>query len=220
MMVLVTDAERLREIRDRLRLTQPEMADRLGTTRATYKNWEYGAAQIPERVLKRLSTLEQRSVQGFSQLQPAPMGTLRILGGIGAGSEPGDSDDDIQSVPIEFTGPDIGGLICEGDSMMPYLHPGDILVFVEHQSPRIGKLFAVRKPNGRPIVKKLIHEKEHGFALKSFNPNQPDITSIDGYELMGFLIGFISPDGGVKVGPFRSGIDERYIDDALRGRLP
>lgn len=212
----------IRGIRKKLRLSQKEMAEKVGAKRTQYANWEYGQ-EPPLEFIKKFEDIEKKIVEepsGLTFLVPRPTGTLKILGTIGALTEAdGREMEELQSLPIEFCEPDFGGLICEGESMMPYLHPGDILVFREHQTPRLNRIFAVRRPDtAKLIVKKLVYEEET-FKLINFNAVKREVDPVEGMQLIGYLVGIVSQDGAVKIGPVRTGIDEHYIDNQFRSRI-
>lgn len=209
-------------------LTQAEMAERLGVNRSRYANWEIGRAYPRPREATRFEDMEASELlvvreqrTGFAPLTPTPLAKIKLWGPVGAGVEPNlrDGERDLY-VPADFAADDFGGLVCDGDSMLPYLHPGDYLIFKECKDVRLDKLFAVRPPDGgEPLVKKLVYDAGEGeWILRSLNPRYPD-KSATHYELMGYLVGLISANSGLKLGPDRRGIDERYIEDNLKSRL-
>lgn len=220
-----TFADRLRALRkDILRVTQEEMAERLGVQRSVYKNWEYGSNMPPATVLERLHDMgmeaskERRQV--MSKLRSGAVARLKVLGAIGAGTEPNSQPEpsELDSVPVEFARADYSGLVVEGDSMLPYLQPGDILVFKDSKIPKLNRIMAVRVDDAPELlVKRLVHGPE-GWELHSANPAYKPIVATHKIECLGFLVGVIGD--ALRLGPDERGLDEQYIETHLRSRLP
>lgn len=199
------------------------MARELGVSRTRYVNWENGPygpnPDIQPKLTERLDDLERMHSGGLARLKGQAQGKLKMFGNVGAGSEPyhGDSEGEMD-VPIEFAAEDFGGLVCEGDSMLPYLHPGDTLVFLNCTQARLNKLFAVRPTKGGyPLVKRLVYE-DGKWLLRSFNVRHKDLP-LEDYTLLGYLAGFISGDGHIKVGPIRDGITETFLLERFQTRI-
>lgn len=209
----------LKEIRERLRLKQREMAESLGVPFDRYRNYEY--RNPPSKVLDNAREMVAKESSGFYSLKPRPTGKLRVLGSIGAGDAPDyEPDDHWIFVPIEYVREDFGAIsiMPDGFSMLPYLHPGDILIFKRTDVPKLGKIIAVRLPGEvLPVAKKCVL-KDGKPTLHSFNEDYPDIP-IDGARILGYLTGIVAGDGSLRLGPEEAGIDERFIDSQLRARL-
>lgn len=198
-------------------MTQAELADQLGMSRGTYKNYEYQQAPSDE-MLEKVASISG----AMKPLVPARSAKLRVVGSVGAGPVPLSEIDEYGIyVPIEFAQPDYQGLVLGSDaiSMWPYLQPGDTLVAKPSSTPRAGKWVLVRLGNDlTPVVKKMEVHKG-ALILRSLNPAS-ESPSIDGATMLGVVTGLISADGRMKIGPEDSGIDERYMELHLGSRLP
>lgn len=219
-------ADRLRALRrDILRVTQEEMAERLGVRRSVYKNWEYGMNAPPASIIARLEDLgleaSKERAKAMAKLRSGATARLKVLGSIGAGSGPDGQPDpeELESVPVEFARSDYSGLVVEGDSMLPYLQPGDILVFKDTRIPKLNKIMAVRVDGGPELlVKRATHAGGDGWELHSANPSYPPVHPGHQLECLGYLVGIIGDT--IRIGPEELGIDEKYIEVHLRSRLP
>lgn len=72
------EASELVEIREKLRFSQQEFAQRLGLSFTTYRNYEY--RKPPHALLEKARTM----MRGLETLTAAPSGAIPRLGAIGA----------------------------------------------------------------------------------------------------------------------------------------
>lgn len=214
------EALELVSIRKKLRLKQREMADALGVGFDRYRNMEYRHPTKEALDAARFMLAKDQPI-GLLGLRPTATGKLRVLGSVGAGPGPEYARDDWEMyVPVEFSRDDYGGLTVPPDatSMLPTIHPGDTLIFKVQPVPKLNKILAVRLPGDTyPVVKKCVY-KDGKLTLRSLNPEFPDLA-IDGGEVLGYLVGIISVDYTIRIGPEDSGIDERFVEDHMRSRL-
>lgn len=75
---------------------------------------------------------------------------------------------------------------AEGDSMMPWIQPGDVIIARPHKTPRPGYPMLVRNQEGEMMVKIIAYEGGH-FVLRSLNPAYPDIPAQ--VEYIGYVTG-------------------------------
>lgn len=219
---------RLRRLRTTvLRLTQEEMAKRLGVKRSAYKNWEYGDNMPPDSVLPTLRDLGMEDapiVRAGVRTKPRRLvsgrvGRLRIAGAVAAGDGANDIEpEELDNVPIEFAQPDYSGLIADGPSMLPYIQPGDILVFKDSKVPKLNRIVCARiDADPQLVVKTLTHSGDQ-WVLEAANANFGSIIPTHHLDMIGYLVGIIGD--GIRIGPDERGLDIRAIDGYLRSRLP
>lgn len=216
--VVPRESEEIRDLRKKLRLTQDKMAEALGVESTTYHNWEYKSAPPPE-MLDRARLM----ADSFSAARAKDKVKIPVLGYIGAGGgrPMGDGEREGLYVSAAFGDRGYSASVLGADSvsMHPYLHPGDTAIFKPTALPKVGYIIAARLPDQpESIVKELVFEKGQ-LALRSFNPEVPDIV-VPGMQIVGYLVGFESPDGRVRVGPEDAGITRGYLDSLFRSRLP
>lgn len=174
-----------------------------------------------------LLSMEAQAVYGGSQtdnekrLIPKYPGKLRLEGTVGAGeADLWEIDEDIVFVPVEFSADNLRGLIVhsEGVSMLPYVHPGDLAVIRQTRAKQYGKIGAVRERDASTSILKVIAYVDGREELQSTNPKFEPIT--DGnYEYRGVLVGLMSGDGQLKIGPIDSGLSVEDIKRMLSRRL-
>lgn len=75
---------------------------------------------------------------------------------------------------------------AEGDSMMPWIQPGDVIIARPHKTPRLGYPMLVRNSDGETMVKIIAHEGGQ-FVLRSLNAAYPDIPAQ--VEYIGYVTG-------------------------------
>ena len=177
----------------------------------------------PEWLLKKAERYYAMAMNIGSPLSSTGEGLLRVVASVGAGGHPDSQrDEEPLHVPIEFSHPDYRGMVIEqsGSSMMPYLHPGDTIVLKPQLIVKLGKFMVIRNDSSPTelFVKKAEFNGDR-FIFKSLNPKHDDIVG-DGYSLVGLVVGIISADQSIKIGPIDVGIDEDFIHSQLRSRLP
>lgn len=187
-------ARDIRTLRESLRLTQAEMADRLDVDRATYKNWEYGQSRPPEGKLVVLN----RMGLGQEVTGPTiPAGEIEIpipyIGTMSA-SEHVNWTDPFESEEMEFVpghmGDARGRFACRvaSDCMMPLLEPGDVCVWQKSDIPRIGCVVLFRTEDQLVSIKQLKHDGT-GYYLHPLNPSYEDVRV--GGRPIAYLVGIV-----------------------------
>jgi SOS-response transcriptional repressor LexA len=189
---------RLREIRERLRFTQKEFAAVLGVDRARYKNWEYGHSAPPHDLMelaeRQLPDAPVSEVGPFLQVRTMPMVKVPVVGHVsaGPGADPHEIQDDVYVPAHMAPGPGLCAYVAEGDSMMPWIHPGDIVIIRPHQTERLGFAFLVERADGTSSLKMLGHDGTD-WELRSLNPKyEPERQPA---RLVGYVIGIYRLSG-------------------------
>lgn len=196
-------AEELARFRDKvLRLTQNEMAERLGVPYSRYKNWEY-QTPIPPAIADKLLAMGYGRIEVGAPLIPASQLLIPIpfIGGVAA-SSPVDWTDPFESNVFEYVPPEMGDargrFACRvlGDSMFDLLWPGDIAVFQKIDVPKLNAVVLFRSDDGLATIKTLKHDGER-FMLHALNPGynaEPARGTVVGY-----LVGIVREQGSRKV---------------------
>lgn len=207
-MVFVADREftyaDLRELRERLGLSQEEMAERhFGVKRSTYANWELPDRGIPANVLfkaKQIAT--QVEIGDFKVPAPNIMIPLPFIGGIAASSKVNWTDpfaaESLEYVPTEM-GIGRGRFACRilGDSMYDLLWPNDLCVFQALEVPKLRAVVLYRTAEHQATIKQLLHDGK-AYILHPLNPTYEDVT-VDGGRVVGELIGIVRENGSRKI---------------------
>ena len=179
------------------RRTVAEVAEAVGTSYNVLNNVLNGRTRPKPDLLESLRR-ELGMPKGWpyetdlQMITGIPMGRVTLMGRAGAGVgvdvyEAGDSMGESISVPANLSGPDHGGLVIEGDSMYPLLHPGDVAVFRRSHIPRLGVPCCIRTGENRLRVKLVKHDGEK-YVLHSLNPAYPPESN--GHQTMvGYLVG-------------------------------
>jgi transcriptional regulator with XRE-family HTH domain len=226
--------------------SQYDLAKESGVSRSAIANYETGRTGPPEAELAKIaralgidpswfregpdeltveyvapgpnSIVAERRAQYMPSTEAKGTVPIPVIGAIGAGEESGsDEEPRVLYVPAEFAGQDHGAFPLEGNSMLPYLHPGDTLIFKLTYQPRIGRVNAVICPGDSKPVAKQVALRDGDLRIESFNDAYEAVAS-DGVRFLGFLIGI---DGdNLRMGPIWDGIGKDYIERELRSRLP
>ena len=195
--------ETLRAIRKKLRLTQEDMAKAVGAKNlGQYKNWEYKLANPPEQVVDKAETLlftQNQGQPGLLKLRRMPMTTIRLVGSVSAGDGASDHEEEMEaSIPAHMGGDDVAGWRAEGDSMMPWIQPRDIILARESKERRPNLAHLVRTREGIR-VKMLVYDQGKGWQYHSLNPSYPDEPLKDEDEIIGYVTGLYRFEGGTEI---------------------
>ena len=156
--------ERLRMLREQFKMTQEEVADKLGVNRVTYLKWETGENQ-PIRKLKEISELYGVSYDyilgndAHAEKQPRAGVRIPVLGTIAAGV-PLDAIEDIidwEEIPEDWLrgGSEYFALKIKGGSMEPRIFDGDVVIVRKQPCVESGQVAAVMVGNEAATVKKI-----------------------------------------------------------------
>ncbi len=194
MIALVNENDLLREARRALRMTLEEFAVAIGVPTQKYKNYEYGRTKVPESVVReaqRIYAPTQR--QDIQPIAPIPMVKVPVVGAAsaGPGTEAGEYEGYVW-VPQHMASSPSNAWVAEGDSMMPWIQPGDIVIAREMRTPKINKAFLFRREDGTVSVK-VIRWKQGSFIYQSINPAYPDDSATS--ELLGIVTGIYRVNG-------------------------
>ncbi len=203
-------------LREAMRFTQLEMAERLSVPLNRYKNWEYARSQTPPKILaeaKRLYATEApRSEVG------APMGAISetevpvpYIGKIAA-STPVDWSDPLEApllepVPVHMmTQKGVFTARVGGDSMMPLLMPEDLCIFVAREEAPPGLIVLYMQTeveDGRELNTATIKQLKHDgtrYVLHALNPTVPDVFASG--RVIGVLTGYVREIGRRRITDF------------------
>lgn len=183
-----------------LRASQQEIADMAQIKRSTYANYELGVAQPPhdihERVMASFAVL-RAGKPTIPRVQASESRRIKVYGGISAGDgNTAEFDVDEVDIPAQFAREDYGALVVDGDSMMPFLQPSDIVIFRDWTREKVGHVMAAALPNGDWVVKQLVHDGGQ-FKLRSLSGRYPDIEAP--FKLAGYLVGVVRDQGAERL---------------------
>lgn len=194
-------ANELKELRERLRLRQEEMAEHLGIDRGRYKNWELPERSgPPDQFVDAILALEERlahplviqsSSGAIVNYKIAPMVKVKVLGNIQAGEGAFNVDvaEEYQSLPASIITNNSIAFRIDGDSMMPALRQNDIAIFEPSQTRLKGKIYLLKSSNDGLRCKQLAW-RNNEWTLVSYNPSPqyPD-EPLGDHAVLGIMTG-------------------------------
>lgn len=153
--------QKIKQFRNARNLTAEELAEKIGTTRATITRYETGARKANQDVLFQLADIFNVSVDDFFPPRPSknnipsnivhPEGTIQltipIIGQIACG-DPITAEENIEGYTEEtFERPIPSGTLfalrCKGHSMEPTIHDGSLVTIREQPTVEDGEIAAV-----------------------------------------------------------------------------
>ncbi len=177
----MTIGKRIKYLRDKLDLTQEEVAQKLGVASQTiYKYENEIVTNIPLDKLEQLAAVLSVSpayLMGWETPYSSKGAKIPVLGSIPAGI-PIEAIEDIRSyeeIPVEWLdgGKTFFALSIKGDSMLPEYRDGDIVIFKKECTCRNGDDCAFRL-NGDEATFKRVEILENGdIILRPLNPEYP-----------------------------------------------
>lgn len=196
--------ERIRELREILGLTQKEFGEKIGKSRNAVTNWEIGRRNIDETTIKLISKTFGISEKWLktgegsifeSNAKIIETETIPVVSRAGAGFPESVQEWDIlYEIPVPKGSYKKGafGVEVKGDSMMPTLEEGDIVICypaIDVSSIPSGKIVVVATEEGDLIVKRLkrINNK---ILLTSDNPTYEPVVP-NGKRIVGKAVNAI-----------------------------
>jgi phage repressor protein C with HTH and peptisase S24 domain len=184
-------AEGIEHLKDVLGIRNDrELAETLGMDYELVRNVKKNRSEAGWDQLKRLAS-EKLGREWPGESLPIPVNVpsvkVRLVGSASAGSgTDGNLEEGYVYVPTRYCAPDTVAWQAEGDSMMPWIQPGDIILARQHKEPRYGYAMLVRGRDGNCMVKKI------GFdggktVLVSINHAYPKVPAE--VEYLGYVTG-------------------------------
>lgn len=167
--------ENLKNARKAARLTQAELASKIGITQSGYSDWERGETKIDSASLAKLSEILGVSIDYLVGKTNSPGNKyirIPVLGRVAAGIPIDAIEEIIDWEDISATAAADGeyfGLVIKGRSMEPKISDGDTVIVRKQPDVRDGEI-AVVLVNGDEGTVKKIKKGPHGVTLISSNP--------------------------------------------------
>lgn len=180
----------IKNLRIKAGLTQAELADRIGVTRATVTQWEREWSQPRMGAIKKLADVFGVSVSQMvsdndpahpSNVQGMAMGSVPLLGSVHAGKpqDPDTYDGETVKIPqfLIDSDPECYALEAEGDCMNKVYPEGCTIAVSPNKEPMNGSV-AVVSIDGREAVMRRMYRTPNTLVLSpdSFNPDHDDIV--------------------------------------------
>lgn len=171
---------KIKEQRVQLRLSQAELAKRVGVSRSTIAMWETGGSQPDNDALRRIADILGVSTDyllGRTDYSDIPAPTTKgkwipVLGCVQAGI-PIEAVEDIigyEEISNEMAqSGDYFALRIRGDSMEPRMHEGDVVIVRKQDDAETGDVCVVMV-NGDDATVKRIKKSPEGLFLIANNP--------------------------------------------------
>lgn len=199
--IVTAIVSRIQAERERREWSQDAVAKVVGVSRVTYNRWENGSTLPAEsRLMSACEALARAWDVPIASLygrevavvgKPLyPVGVSRVpipmWGEVPASdwSRPADSTD-FYEVDASLAGPNRIACRIVGDSMIPYLQQGDVVVFKLDPHPAVGSIVLARNSDNDVTVKHLAMEGG-GYVLASLKDGHT--VGADRWEALGYAI--------------------------------
>lgn len=172
-------AENLKILRERKKITQQQLADKLEISRSTIGMYENGSREPDFETLELIADFFNVNMDRLiGNLNPADKRMIPVLGYVKAGLpiEAVENILDYEEISEDMARQgEYFALQIKGDSMEPRMREGDIVI-VRKQNVADNGDIAVVLVNGNDATVKKFFKYDSGVNLISFNPNYEPFT--------------------------------------------
>lgn len=163
----------IKELRKQKHVSQAELARELGIHQTAVSQWENGRTMPDTDSLNKLSEYFGVSIDRLLGKTVGKGVKIRVLGYIRAGL-PVEAVEDVlgyeEITPEMASQGEYFGLEIKGDSMMPRIYPGDVVIVRKQSDVDSGDIGVVLVNGSEATVKKVI-KKETSVMLVPLNPD-------------------------------------------------
>ncbi len=145
----------------------------------------YGETENAPMIVRELTRAYGQAEVNVPKIQPVKAGETW--------TDPFDSDDEMP-LPSFMVDPLTFCCTVDGDSMSTFLLDGDVAVFRQEHSPKVGRIILARNLEGGMTIKKLTHDGVN-YHLTPLNPTYKAIQ-FKSWRIEGVLTGLVRDEGG------------------------
>ena len=185
-------SHKIKELRTKARLTQADLAARLGVTQQAVAKWE-AARSLPEpRIIGAISSLFGVSADFLLDLcgsvkMTVPFSSVRIIGTVKAGYGAPAFEEDLGEAAASIENPEqYRYLTVNGDSMDPFIREGDLALVRLQSDLQNGDIGVFIYGDSEATIKKFRHEK-NVVKLIPFN-SAYDTVVVSGDDINDLII--------------------------------
>lgn len=170
----------LKKLRQDNNMTQDELAKKIDTSRSNIANYENGKNMPSVDILEKLSKLFDCTTdyllgKSDNRNSDVPISKIPILGTVKAGYDWLAEENIVDYITLKENIPNVGeyyALRITGDSMLPLLAEGDLVIVHDQADVESGQTAVVLINGEEATVKKVIKTKD-GIELHAMNPYYP-----------------------------------------------
>lgn len=170
----------LKKLRQDNNMTQDELAKKIDTSRSNIANYENGKNMPSVDILEKLSKLFDCTTdyllgKSDNRNSDVPISKIPVLGTVKAGYDWLAEENIVDYITLKENIPNVGeyyALRITGDSMLPLLAEGDLVIVHDQADVESGQTAVVLINGEEATVKKVIKTKD-GIELHAMNPYYP-----------------------------------------------
>lgn len=170
----------LKKLRQDNNMTQDELAKKIDTSRSNIANYENGKNMPSVDILEKLSKLFDCTTdyllgKSDNRNSDVPISKIPVLGTVKAGYDWLAEENIVDYITLKENIPNVGeyyALRITGDSMLPLLAEGDLVIVHDQDDVESGQTAVVLINGEEATVKKVVKTNE-GIELHAMNPYYP-----------------------------------------------
>ena len=129
-------------------------------------------------------------------VQRVPLVRVPVVGSVSAGQgHDGESADDEVWIPSTMVPDSTVAWVARGDSMMPWIQPGETVLAIPRKEPLLGYAMLARRQDGEMAVKKIVWAGDR-IMLRSLNKSYKDEPA--DVEWIGLVVGIYHSRGSYE----------------------
>lgn len=195
----------VKEVSAREGITEKQLAESLGFKYSDFRNGKDAKAEVQNAALIRAFKARYPHLPSDwpahsepLMVAPIPMVSVPVIGSAAAGSGADNSEDyeGIQVlIPQTMMVPGARAWIVEGDSMMDWLAPGEIVIAAPRKQPKEGYAHLLQGEGNETMVKLIAYNGQE-FVLRSVNKKYQDRQH--SAQIVGLIVGIFHQDGSYQ----------------------
>lgn len=170
----------LKKLRQDNNMTQDELAKKIDTSRSNIANYENGKNMPSVDILEKLSKLFDCTTdyllgKSDNRNSDVPISKIPVLGTVKAGYDWLAEENIVDYITLKENIPNVSeyyALRITGDSMLPLLAEGDLVIVHDQDDVESGQTAVVLINGEEATVKKVVKTKD-GIELHAMNPYYP-----------------------------------------------
>jgi len=196
----------VKEVSAREGLTEKQLAESLGFKYTDFRNGKDAKSEFQNNALIKAFRARYPDLpagwpeySGPLNVAPIPMVSVPVIGSASAGSGVDNSEDyeGVQVlIPQSMMVEGCRAWIVEGDSMMDWLAPGEIVIAAPRKQPKEGYAHLLQSQDNHETMVKLIAYNGQDFVLRSVNKKYQDRQH--NAQIVGLVVGIFHQDGSYQ----------------------
>jgi len=178
------DFERIKDIMKQKKIKQIDIVNKLNVPRSNVSSWLNGNRGIPKDKILEIAKILNVSVDYLLGSDEIPLKTIPLIGIASCGVPNLAYNDAIEYIPVpaELARDGVYAVKADGDSMLPKIHNGDIIICDKEMPCENGNIVHYTTIDGESGLKKYLIDENNVVTLmplnSDFKPIMCDVNDV------------------------------------------